>query len=285
MIRTLSFTISEDLDRIDIRTFVRKQLGLSARVLTALKYEGEILLNGKMARSVDLLHCGDQLTLTLYDESCKYDPANIPLNVLFEDEDFIVIHKDADMPIHPSPGHDRDSVLNAAAFYFKDCEHFVFRPLYRLDRDTTGVLVLAKNKFSASAELTKTYTAVCEGVVPEQGIIDTPIGVLPGHTVQRGTGFGQPAVTQFHRISTDGQYSLVDFSLLTGRTHQIRVHMSSIGHPIVGDDLYGGHLNLLQKQLLCCTTVWIRCPVLHFDKTISSDFSSEIKELFPHLWK
>ncbi len=285
MIRTLIFTIPEALDNVDVRTFVRKQLGLSARVLTSLKYEGKILLNGEEARSVDLLHFGDQLKLTLFDESGDYEPMDIPLEVLYEDEDFLVIHKVSDMPIHPSPGHDRDSVLNAAAHYFKNCDNFVFRPLYRLDRDTTGVLVLAKNKFAACAELTKTYTAVCEGVVPECGRIDTPIGILPGHSIQRGTGFGQSAVTEYQRVATDGHHSLVNFCLLTGRTHQIRVHMSSVGYPIAGDDLYGGHLDIVPKQLLCCSEVHLKCPVLNFDKTFTTDFPLEVKSLFPALWE
>lgn len=284
MIRTLSFTIQKDQDNTDIRTFVRKYLGFSARVLTALKYEGQIILNGRIARSVDLLHIGDRLELTLFDDICKYDPVHIPLNILYEDEDFLVIQKEANMPVHPSPGHDRDSVLNAVAYYFKDCDRFVFRPLYRLDRDTTGVLVLAKNKFSSGAELSKMYTAICEGVVPENGRIDTPIGLLPGHSIQRGTGFGQHAVTEYSRVSTDGRYSLVNFRLLTGRTHQIRVHMSSIGHSVAGDDLYGGHLDVVKNQVLCCSEVRIYCPALEFDKTIRSDFHPNVKELFPSLW-
>lgn len=284
MTRTLFFTIGCEHEGADIRTYVRKALGLSARVLTALKYEGEILLNGTPARSTERVSAGDVLSLTLFDDVCEYEPVDMSLNVLYEDEDFLVIHKNAGMPVHPSPGHDSDSVLNAAAHYFRNSENFVFRPLYRLDRDTIGALVLAKNKFAASAQLTKTYTAVCEGEVPEEGRIDTPIGLLPGHSVQRGTGFGQPAVTEFIRISTDGSHSLVRFNLLTGRTHQIRVHMSGIGHPIAGDDMYGGHLDIVKNQMLCCSKIHIKCPVLRLDITVETDFSDEVKNRFSKLW-
>jgi len=284
MTRTLTFKIDAEHDGTDIRTYVRKVLGLSARVLTALKYEGEILLDGEPARSIDLVHSGNTLLLTLYDDVCEYEPVDIPLNILYEDDDFLVIYKSAGMPIHPSPGHDADSVLNAAAHYFRKNDRFVFRPLYRLDRDTTGILVLAKNKFAASAKLQKTYTAVCEGVVPECGTIDQPIGLLPGHSIQRGTGFGQSAITEFSRIATDGQYSLVRFKLLTGRTHQIRVHMSSLGYPLAGDDLYGGHLDVTDKQMLCCSKLCISCPVLKFNKCIEVDFSDAQKALIPRLW-
>ena len=159
------------------------------------------------------------------------------------------------MPVHPSPGHDRDSVLNAAAWYFQNTSDFVFRPLYRLDRDTTGALVLAKNKFAANAKLTKTYRAVCEGETPESGCVNVPIGLKPGRKVERCAGIGDEAVTEFQTVKTSGGYSLVDFHLKTGRTHQIRVHMAHLGHPVAGDDLYGGHLDRTEHQMLCCRAV------------------------------
>lgn len=284
MTRTLSFSIAPEQDGADIRTYVRRVLGLSARVLTALKYEGEILRNGEPARSIDRLQAGDTLTLTLFDEAGVYEPVETDLAVLYEDEDFLAIHKLAGMPVHPSPGHDRDSVLNAAAWYFRDHENFTFRPLYRLDRDTTGVLVLAKNKFATCAELQKTYIAVCEGVVPAEGHIDKPIGLKPGHTVQRSAGEGQSAVTEFKRIRTDENYSLVEFHLLTGRTHQIRVHMADLGYPVAGDDLYGGHLDRTMQQMLCCGSVHISCPVLGMNRIIESGFTAEQKALFPEIF-
>ena len=157
------------------------------------------------------------------------------------------------MPVHPSPGHDRDSVLNAAAWYFQNTPDFVFRPLYRLDRDTTGALVLAKNKFAANAKLTKTYRAVCEGETPESGCVNVPIGIKPGHKVERCAGIGDEAVTEFQTVRTSGGYSLVDFHLKTGRTHQIRVHMAHLGHPVAGDDLYGGHLT--ERSTRCSAAV------------------------------
>lgn len=284
MTRTLTFLVPPEHAGKDVRCFVRRQLGLSARVLTALKYEGEMRLNGQPVRSVDLLHAGDVLTLTLVDEPGRYTPAVSSLRVLWESEDFLVLDKPAGMPVHPSPGHDTDSVLNAAAWYFRDIPDFVFRPLYRLDRDTTGALVLAKNKFAACAQPKKRYFAVCEGDTPAFGRIDAPIGLKPGHTIERCTGTGAPAVTEFRRIRTDGKHSLLEFRLLTGRTHQIRVHMASIGHPVAGDDLYGGHTDITARQMLRCGWVHISCPVLAVDQTVSADFSPEQKRLFPNLF-
>lgn len=285
MTRTLTFAIDPAFDGTDVRSFVRRTLSLSARVLTALKYEGQILLNGAPVHSIARLHAGDRLSLTLFEKPCVYERADIPLRVLYEDEDFLVLDKPFDMPVHPSPGHDRDSVLNAAANYFRDAPDFVFRPLYRLDRDTTGVLVLAKNKFAACAQLEKTYLAVCEGKTPERGRIDVPIGLKPGHKVERCVGIGAPACTEYKTLRTDGFHSLVAFRLLTGRTHQIRVHMASIGYPVAGDDLYGGHVDRTTRQMLCCSSVQILCSVLHFEKTFAADFSDAQKALFPILFE
>ena len=161
----------------------------------------------------------------------------------------------------------------------------MFRPLYRLDRDTTGALVLAKNKFAANAKLTKTYRAVCEGETPESGCVNVPIGLKPGHKVERCAGIGDEAVTEFQTVRTSGGYSLVDFHLKTGRTHQIRVHMAHLGHPVAGDDLYGGHLDRTEHQMLCCRAVHLLCPALDIDKTVETDFSAEQKACFPELFQ
>ena len=243
MKRTLEFVIDCGQENMDVRTFVRRYLGFSARILTALKYEGEMLKNGELVHSNAVLKAGDTLTLTLLETGEAYEKADLPFAVLYEDEDFLVLDKPYNMPVHPSPGHDRDSVLNAAAWYFQNTPDFVFRPLYRLDRDTTGALVLAKNKFAANAKLTKMYRAVCEGETPESGCVNVPIGLKLGHKVERCAGIGDEAVTEFQTVRTSGGYSLVDFHLKTGRTHQIRVHMAHLGHPVAGDDLYGGHLD------------------------------------------
>ena len=226
MKRTLEFVIDCGQENMDVRMFVRRYLGFSARILTALKYEGEMLKNGEPVHSNAVLKAGDTLTLTLLETGEAYEKADLPFAVLYEDEDFLVLDKPYNMPVHPSPGHDRDSVLNAAAWYFQNTPDFVFRPLYRLDRDTTGALVLAKNKFAANAKLTKTYRAVCEGETPESGRVNVPIGLKPGHKVERCAGSGDEAVTEFQTVRTSGGYSLVDFHLKTGRTHQIRVHMA-----------------------------------------------------------
>ena len=118
MKRTLEFVIDCGQENMDVRTFVRRYLGFSARILTALKYEGEMLKNGEPVHSNAVLKAGDTLTLTLLETGEAYEKADLPFAVLYEDEDFLVLNKPYNMPVHPSPGHDRDSVLNAAAWYF-----------------------------------------------------------------------------------------------------------------------------------------------------------------------
>lgn len=120
MKRTLEFVIDCGQENMDVRTFVRRYLGFSARILTALKYEGEMLKNGEPVHSNAVLKAGDTLTLTLLETGEAYEKADLPVAVLYEDEDFLVLDKPYNMPVHPSPGHDRDSVLNAAAWYFQN---------------------------------------------------------------------------------------------------------------------------------------------------------------------
>ena len=200
-----------------------------------------MLKNGEPVHSNAVLKAGDTLTLTLLETGEAYEKADLPFAVLYEDEDFLVLDKPYNMPVHPSPGHDRDSVLNAAAWYFQNTPDFVFRPLYRLDRDTTGALVLAKNKFAANAKLTKTYRAVCEGVpVPGEGDIDLPLGRAEGSLLKRCPDpQGLPAHTHYEVLAAANGRALLRLTPTTGRTHQLRVHLAAIGHPLTGDWLYG----------------------------------------------
>ena len=115
--------------------------------------------------------------------------------------------------------------------------------------------------------------------------MNVPIGLKPGHKVERCAGIGDEAVTEFQTVRTSGGYSLVDFHLKTGRTHQIRVHMAHLGHPVAGDDLYGGHLDRTEHQMLCCRAVHLLCPALDIDKTVETDFSAEQKVCFPELFQ
>ena len=185
-------------------------------------------------------------------------PVKMDLSILYEDEDILVINKAADMPVHPSIGNYDNTLANGVTWYFKEKgQHFVYRCINRLDRDTTGALILAKNPYSAAVlsaqmkqrQIRRTYLAIVQGIAPEQGTIDAPIGRAADSTIERQVDFanGESAVTHYERLATYHSYSLIELHLETGRTHQIRVHMKYIGHPLPGDFLYNPDYRIIKR--------------------------------------
>ncbi len=269
-----------------VQQYARQVLGFSAGVFTAQKYLPQgMLLNGAPCRSIDRLNEDDLLVFLLPEESSEYPVLEKALSVLWESEDYLVIEKEAGMPVHPSPGHDRDSVLNAAAFHYRERgESCSFRPLYRLDRDTSGILPVGKNRLAVSgAHVEKIYFAVCEGILTGSGTIDLPIALAPGSKILRKAGTGERAVTHWEALESYDGHTFLKLRLETGRTHQIRVHLSHLGHPLAGDDLYGGSMEKLSRQALHCGFLSLSCPALSVDRTFISELSMEIRNAFPWL--
>lgn len=282
----LRYIIPPDWDGAAVRGFAKGFLGLSTRALAGQKFEGGILLNGRPCHTDQALRQGDELAFVLPAEPMPYLPAELPLEVLYEDEDFLIIDKPPGMPVHPSPGHDSDSVLNAAAFYFQrgGVSHRV-RPLYRLDKDTSGALVLGKHRIAAGAGTRKEYLAVCEGELSGAGTIHEPIGLMEGSKIVRACGAGQDAVTHFQALGSSGGHTLVRLRLETGRTHQIRVHMAHIGHPLAGDDLYGGSRERIGRQALHCRRLELKCRALGMDRTFLAPAPGDMLGAFPELFR
>lgn len=258
----LRFVVPAHWDGSLLKHFLRREAGVTARLLARLKrVEGGIRLNGEPVYVIVTIHTGDVVELFPPAGETEAPPENLPFPVLYEDAHLLAVNKPAGMPVHPSPGHDRDSLLNAFSGWLsrENRPTFAFRPLYRLDRDTTGVLLLAKDGYTAAVlpkKIEKEYQAVCEGILTGEGDIRLSIGLEPGSRIRRSTR-GEainpvPAVTHWKALANDGEHTLLSFRLETGRTHQIRVHMASMGHPVAGDDLYGGSREKLNKQALCC---------------------------------
>lgn len=272
-----------------------KSRGYSHAVIVSLKKTDHgILKNGIWARTRDELKPGDQLTLTLKEESSSENivPSNLPFPIVYEDEDLMVINKPAGMPIHPSQGYFDNTLANAAAYYFaQKGQPFVYRCINRLDKDTTGLLILAKHAHSASLlsqmvadrDIHRQYLALAKGLVEESGTITAPIARAPGSTIERMVDFenGEYACTHYHRLAYKNGYSLVSLKLETGRTHQIRVHMNYIGHPLPGDFLYHPDFSVISRQALHSHRLSFAHPItgelLSFEAALPDDMASVLR--------
>lgn len=279
--------------------FLRKN-GFSRNILSSMKTEKTaIQLNGQRGFGRSILHTGDILRIHIpeTDSGDNILPVKMDLSILFEDEDLLVVNKKADMPVHPSIGNYENTLANAVAWYYKEeGEDFVFRCINRLDRDTTGALILAKNPYSAavlSAQMKKrrihrTYLAIVTGLLPESGTVEAPIARVKDSTIERTVDFvdGEPAITHFERLSTftdplDKQtYSLAELHLETGRTHQIRVHMKHIGHPLPGDFLYDPDYRIIKRQPLHSFQLEFTHPVTKEPLRILAPVPEDFRDAF-----
>ena len=276
MKRIFTYTISKDFEGQNLLSFLKSK-NYSSQIITHLKRtENGILLNGIWGRVRDILHTNDVLTITLIETASSENivPSNLPLHIVYEDEDLLVENKSADTPIHPSQGNYENTLANAVAYYYSQRgENYVYRCINRLDRDTTGLLILAKHMYSASLlsnmvhdrQIHREYLAIATGLVPESGIIEAPIGRVDGSTIERQVDFehGDYACTHFSRLEYKNGYSLVSLKLATGRTHQIRVHMKHIGHPLPGDFLYNPDYSIITRQALHSYRLEFEHPITH----------------------
>ena len=262
MKRIFEYQIPPTDSGLSIEAFLRSR-GYSRHILTHLKRtENGICKNGEWTYTNQYLAAGDLLTVTLLEEASSENivPVPMPLSIVYEDEDLMVLDKPADTPIHPSINNHENTLANGIAWYFSSRNiPFVYRCINRLDRDTTGLLIIAKHMYSAALlsrmsanrEIHREYLAIAAGSVPESGTIDAPIARRDGSAIERCVDFasGERAVTHFHREWEKDGFSLVRLKLETGRTHQIRVHMRYIGHPLAGDFLYSSDFPEAQKRM------------------------------------
>ena len=281
MNRELTYKVTEEEEGMKIGDFLRKK-GCSRHVIVHLKKtENGILLNKEWAYVGQVLKANDQLEIRILEEASSEQivPRQLPLDIIYEDEDLLVISKPADMPIHPSINNYDNTLANALMWYYqKKKEAFVYRCINRLDRDTTGLLIVAKNMLSGGIlsdmskkrEIHREYLAIAEGKVPEEGVIDAPIARKEESVIERCVDFekGDRAVTHYWRMDYRNGYSLVRLKLETGRTHQIRVHMKYLGHPLTGDYLYNPDYRILDHQALHSWKLEFRHPItgeqMHF---------------------
>ncbi|MCQ2539052.1 MAG: RluA family pseudouridine synthase [Acetatifactor sp.] len=298
MERILTYTITEEMTDQQIKTFLKTK-GFSAQSIITLKKDpAAVCVNGEPAFMNRRLKAEDVLRIIIREDlsSEKIAPVELPLDIVYEDEDLLVINKPAGMPIHPSMNNYDNSLANALAWYFAEKKTpFVFRCINRLDRDTSGLTVIAKHYVSAGilAEqvtnkasgqgMQREYLAIVRGsLTPEQGTISAPLGRKPGSVIERTIDFehGESAVTHYRLVKKQNGHSLVSIRLETGRTHQIRIHMKYLGFPLIGDYLYNPDNEWMDRQALHSARLSFRHPitgeVMTFEAPLPEDMARVI---------
>jgi len=245
-----------------VRDVLQKRYGVSRRLLVRAKSKGLITRNGQLVFVNERLQAGDEIAVMVREDAEEtVAPEEMPLSIRYEDDDLMVIAKPAGLVVHPTGNHAGGTLANGViAYWQKRGEHRRFRAVNRLDKDTSGLLIVAKNQWAheqfsrmqQERTLHRTYQAIAEGLVePDAGTIDAPIGLAEDSFITRQVRpDGQAAVTHFRVLARGRGMSHLELVLDTGRTHQIRVHMSSLGHPLAGDDLYGGSREWIGRQAL-----------------------------------
>lgn len=265
--RIIEYTVEEYFEGKKLISFLRGHVKISVRLLRSLKrVEGGIKINGENARTVDLLHGGDRVTLSIPEDENHSIPTDYPLSVVYEDEDVLVIDKPAMLPMHESHNHQGDTLANAVAGYLtKKGKSLSFRAVGRLDKGTSGLVICALNSHAAarlSGNFEKTYYAIATGHYEGSGTIDKPIyRPDPMKTYRTADDRGDRAVTHYEVIESGEDYSFLRIHLETGRTHQIRVHFAFSGTPLYGDRMYGCEHPTIGRQALHCGEVVFRHPV------------------------
>ncbi len=299
----MDILIDEALDGQCVRRVLQAELKLSTKMIKHLKYRPlGITVDGKPVTVRHILSLGECLSLAVEDSesSPALTPVELPLEILYEDDDIVIPTKPADMPTHPSHDHYTDTVANALAFrYEKAGLPFVFRPINRLDRNTSGLLLICRNKRAAGkltqamqkGEIKKTYLAVAVGEMTErEGVIDaclhrTKESIIIREVCSPTAPDADTACTEYRVLAAENGYSLVLVRPLTGRTHQIRVHFAHAGHPLVGDDLYGTPSPLIDRHALHAYRLSFPHPIseeqLEFSAPLCADIYKLIEYCFP----
>lgn len=254
--------VSGAKDKTPIIEYMTGALDFSSRQAKKLIKDKKVQINGKKAFRDSSVKNGDLLELDTAEELKEaIAPEDIPISVIYEDELILAVNKPPFMLVHPTPSHLGGTLLNGLAHYFREKgENSSLRLLNRLDMNTSGVVIIPKSaavhsrldEMMRSGSIRKFYIAVVEGILePEKGRIEEPIGKDAADPVKRKvTADGQPSVTIYETLRKSRDHSLVRLELITGRTHQIRVHLSHLGHPVTGDELYGGGSTLIGRQAL-----------------------------------
>lgn len=283
--KQIIFTVPPQCHNMNANVFLKKHCNVSARMITRLKREKDgIIRDGKILRTIDTVYSGDKIILNLPETENNIQPVKGELDILYEDAYVVVVDKPYNMPVHPTKIHQKDTLANILVYLQNQKgESYIFRAINRLDKDTSGLVVIAKDRYCAAVlpkTMEKVYMAVCEGIIEGSGTIDKPIGLLEGHTIQRAImENGDRSITHYKAVKNKNNHTLLEIHLETGRTHQIRCHFSGIGYPLAGDDMYGGSLKHIQRQALHCQKVTFQHPITNERVEVVSKLPEDINKI------
>ncbi len=292
----LSLRADTPFERLDVFLCQRVSAVGTRSHAQRLIREDLVRVNGLPRRASQPVRIADVVTVFIPDPPGAPKAEDLPLTVLYEDADVAVIDKPAGVVVHPAPGHSEHTVVNALLSRYPNLNcGDIFRPgiVHRLDKDTSGLMVVALNAEAQQwlisqfkiAQVHKTYLALVVGRIEESGSIDGPIGRHPIHRKRMAlTATGKPAHTNFTPVESLGGFTLIEARPVTGRTHQLRVHLASIGHPIAGDRTYGGRAAWrtlepsLQRQFLHATSLSLRLPHTETERQFTSPLPPDLTQ-------
>ncbi|MDF9409591.1 RluA family pseudouridine synthase [Pelotomaculum isophthalicicum JI] len=286
----LSYQVTAADAGLTAERIMQKNLGFSRTTIRKLKRLSGVVVNGQAAYLNKRLQEGDQISVNLrFEEYTNVLPQPIPIEIAYEDEHLLIVNKPHNMLVHPLKHEPENTLANAILYHFDNNTEPVFRPLSRLDRNTSGLVVVAKHAHAgfrlaqqlSSGELWREYLAVVGGFLEqESGSIDLPIGRCKDSKVKRMVcPDGRRAITYYQVKQYLADSTLARLRLVTGRTHQIRVHMSHIGHPLVGDALYGGRMEGINRQALHCCRVGMKHPITGNELIIDAPIPEDMRRL------
>jgi len=291
------FAVDKPGDRLD-KYVSEKCPELSRTHAQKLIADGYVTVNDNVAKASLKLNAGDRLTIIIPPTPpSPLSPEAIPLNIIYEDTDLLVIDKPAGLTVHPAPGHPSHTLVNAILSHFPHLADIgdSLRPgiVHRLDKDTSGVMLVAKNSVAQAnlaeqfkaRSVVKAYLVLVKGhLTPENGIIEAPVGRDPSNRKRMAVvANGRQARTEYHVVKYIGDYTLLEVRPETGRTHQIRVHLSAISYPVVGDPVYGVKSDYLSRQFMHASCLGFHLPstgeYVEFTSELPPDLEQALKDI------
>lgn len=287
--RVIEYTVPEEFEGKKVYNFLRGYVEISTRLMRTLKrIPNGIMLGDNQGRTIDVIHAGDKITLNIPEDDNTPLPIEYPLDIVYEDEDLLIVNKPPMLAMHESHNHQGDTLANAVAFYLKSKgKNAKMRAVGRLDKGTSGLVVCALNAHCAarlSGKIKKQYLAIAKGRYEQDGKIEKPIyRPDPIKTYRTADDRGDYALTMYHPEETGDNYTLLRVDLATGRTHQIRVHFSYLGTPLYGDTMYGETDDRICHQALHCESLSFTHPISGETMTLKAEMPEDMKALLESL--